>query len=251
MRKAFVDAGIDMKEDGEVAENDGGVLISVKGEIYAIQNDYSWDTDIRNVYVMGSGGDIALGAMAALGVSKVKTAAQAENIIRKAIATAIEYDMYCSEPIHIFTQFKQETKMAINAENNFKVSATGGAGASGQGKKYIPGMNQMGSSGVETMAQQSAASMYKAPEAPTLSPITPLTAPTEFKDQSIMDGSMGGPGPNSVANLPNIPNSDPDIQSMQDHYPILEWWSSQPGASQATKDYVKYLGTIINGNMVQ
>jgi len=106
MRKAFVDAGIDMKEDGEVAENDGGVLISVKGEIYAIQNDYSWDTDIRNVYVMGSGGDIALGAMAALGVSKVKTAAQAENIIRKAIATAIEYDMYCSEPIHIFTQFK-------------------------------------------------------------------------------------------------------------------------------------------------
>lgn len=141
--------------------------------------------------------------------------------------------------------------MAINAENNFKVSATGGAGASGQGMKYIPGMNQMGSSGVETMAQQSAASMYKAPEAPTLSPITPLTAPTELKDQSIMHGSMGGDGPNSVANLPNIPNSDPDIQAMQDHYPILDWWASQPGASQATKDYVKYLGTIINGNMVQ
>lgn len=106
MRKHFVEAGIDMKEDGEVAENDGGVLISVKGEIYAIQSDYSWDTDIRGVYVMGSGGDIALGVLAALGASKVKTMAQAETMIRKAIAIAIEYDMYCSEPIHIFTQVK-------------------------------------------------------------------------------------------------------------------------------------------------
>jgi hypothetical protein len=141
--------------------------------------------------------------------------------------------------------------MAINAENNFQVSATGGAGASGQGKKYIPGMNQMGSSGVETMAQQSAATMYKAPEAPALSPITPLTATSELPDQSIMHGSMGGPGPDSVQGLPMVPNDDPDMQSMQDHYPILEWWSSQPGASQATKDYVKYLGTIINGNMAQ
>jgi len=106
MRKNFVDAGIDMKEDGEVAENDGGVLISVKGEIYAIQNDYSWDTDIRNVYVMGSGGDIALGAMAALGVEKITTPAQAEAMIRKAITIAIQYDNMCSQPIHIFTQFK-------------------------------------------------------------------------------------------------------------------------------------------------
>ena len=106
MRKNFVDAGIDMKEDGEVAENDGGILVSIKSEIYAIQNDYSWDTDIRNVYVMGSGGDIALGALAALGVSRVKTMQQAERMIRKAINIAIEYDMYCSKPIHIFTQVK-------------------------------------------------------------------------------------------------------------------------------------------------
>ena len=106
MRKYFVEAGIDMKEDGEVAENDGGILISIRGEIYAIQNDYSWDTDIRNVYVMGSGGDIALGALAAMGVARIKTMQQAENIIRKAIAIAIEYDMYCSKPIHIFTQVK-------------------------------------------------------------------------------------------------------------------------------------------------
>ena len=139
--------------------------------------------------------------------------------------------------------------MAVSAGNNFQVSATGGAGASGQGKKYIPGMNNLGSSGKETMEQQGAASMYKAPEAPSLPPITPLTAPTELKDQSIMHGSMGGPGPNSVPNLPSIPNSDPDMQMMQNYYPILDFWASQPGSSQASKDYVNYLGTIIQGNV--
>ena len=106
MRKQFAEAGIDMKGDENVAKNEGGFLISVKAQIYAVQEDYSWDTDIRNVYVMGSGGDIAQGAMAALGVQKVKTPEQAEKIIRKAIAIAIDYDMYCSEPIHIFKQFK-------------------------------------------------------------------------------------------------------------------------------------------------
>lgn len=107
MRKNFIDAGIDMKEDGDIATNEGGFLISLKGQIYAIQDDYSWDTDVRNLYVMGSGGDVALGALAALGVSKVKTPAQAETIIRKAIAIAIEYDMYCSEPIHTFIQYSK------------------------------------------------------------------------------------------------------------------------------------------------
>ena len=106
MRKNFVDAGIDMKEDGDVAQNEGGFLVSVKGQVFAVSDDYSWDTDVRNVYVMGSGGDVALGALAALGVEKVKTAAQAETIIRKAIAIAIEYDCFCSEPIHTFKQFK-------------------------------------------------------------------------------------------------------------------------------------------------
>jgi ATP-dependent protease HslVU (ClpYQ) peptidase subunit len=105
MRKHFSEGGIDMKGDENVSKNEGGFLVSVKGQIFAVQEDYSWDTDISNVYVMGSGGDVALGALAALGVQKVKTPEQAEKIIRKAIAIAINYDMYCSEPIHTFTQY--------------------------------------------------------------------------------------------------------------------------------------------------
>ena len=110
MRKNFIDAGIDMKEDGDVAQIDGGFLISVKGQVFAVSDDYSWDTDVRNVYVMGSGGDVALGALAALGVEKVSTIKEAERMIRKAIAIAIKYDNMCSEPIHIFTQHGSKEK---------------------------------------------------------------------------------------------------------------------------------------------
>lgn len=105
MRQHFMDAGIDMKEDGDVAQIDGGFLVSVKGQIFSVSEDYSWDTDVRNVYVMGSGGDVALGALAAMGVEKVKTINQAENMIRKAIAIAIQYDNMCSEPIYTFKQY--------------------------------------------------------------------------------------------------------------------------------------------------
>lgn len=105
MRKHFTEGGIDIKKDDDVAQNEGGFLVSVKGQIYQVEEDYSWDTNIRGVYTMGSGGDVALGALAALGVQKVKTPEQAEKIIRKAIAIAIDYDMYCSEPIHTFKQY--------------------------------------------------------------------------------------------------------------------------------------------------
>ena len=110
MRRNFVDAGIDMKEDGDVAQIDGGFIISVKGQVFSVSDDYSWDTDIRNVYVMGSGGDVALGALAALGVEKVKTIKEAERMIRKAISIAIQYDNMCSQPIHIFTQHGNKEK---------------------------------------------------------------------------------------------------------------------------------------------
>lgn len=106
MRKQFMDAGIDTKKDEGVAENEGGFIISVKAELYAVQADYSWDTDVRGVYVMGSGGDVAQGALAALGVQEVTTHEEAEEIIRKAITIAIDYDMHSFGPIHIFKQFK-------------------------------------------------------------------------------------------------------------------------------------------------
>lgn len=139
--------------------------------------------------------------------------------------------------------------MRPNAPQNnpANVSATGGNGQSGtQAPKYIPGMRAMGSSGVETMAQQSGAPMAgSSPQPQGLSELSPLTAETQFPDQPITDGAPIGEGANSVPNLPMGVSEDPDIQSARDHLPILEWWASQPGATQSTKDYASYLRTAL------
>jgi hypothetical protein len=137
--------------------------------------------------------------------------------------------------------------MAERAGNNFQVSATGGAGSSGQPKQYIPGMKSLGSSGVETMAQQSGASMYKEPTStePTLPAVSEIGAPSAFPGQPVTDGAPMGAGVNSIPGLPQEGPIDPDMEMAREYFPILEFWASQPGSSQGTKDYVKYLGTIL------
>ena len=131
--------------------------------------------------------------------------------------------------------------MAIPAAQNFQVSGTGGAGTSGQGKKYIPGMNQMGSSGTETMAQQGGASMYKQPDSPKLSSIPAATDPTQLPKEDVLNGLSPLGQPNNFAGLPQEPNEDPDVQAIIENLPLLEFWATQPGSSQGTRDYVQYL----------
>jgi ATP-dependent protease HslVU (ClpYQ) peptidase subunit len=99
MRKVFIDAGYDMKEDGDAAAQDSDFIISIHGVIYPIFEDYSWDRDIRGIYYGGSGGDVALGVMEALHIDKTKTPEQAEKIIRRAIEVACLWDIYTSAPI--------------------------------------------------------------------------------------------------------------------------------------------------------
>jgi hypothetical protein len=137
--------------------------------------------------------------------------------------------------------------MAERAESNFQVSAVGGAGSSGQAKQYIPGMTSLGSSGTETMAQQGGASMYKepTPTEPTLPAVTEIGAPSALPGQAVTDGAPMGAGANSIPNLPQQGPVDPDIEMARSYFPILEFWASQPGSSQGTKDYVTYMGTIL------
>jgi len=136
--------------------------------------------------------------------------------------------------------------MALPAESNFQVSATGGAGTSGQAKTYIPGMKSLGSTGQETMEQQGGAAMYSEPTAgmPSMPQVTPITAPTGDA-LPVTDGAPIGAGANELVGLPKPPTGDPDLDMMRNYYPILEFYASQPGTSQGTKDYVKYLGTIL------
>lgn len=102
MRRAFIEAGYDMKEDGDAAAHDSMFLVAVRGVIYPIFEDYSWDRDVRNVYYGGSGGDVVLGALEILGPAK--TLKQAEENIKKAIAAAIKWDIYSAAPIVIKSQ---------------------------------------------------------------------------------------------------------------------------------------------------
>ena len=54
------------------------------------------------------------------------------------------------------------------SQNNFGVSGTGGAGSKdGQPNMYIPDMKSLGSTGLETMAQQGGAKLQKAESSPT------------------------------------------------------------------------------------
>ena len=75
--------------------------------------------------------------------------------------------------------------------------------------------------------------------------VTPITAETMDVNDPITNGVPVGPGANSIPGLPSGPTEDPDINMIRDYYPMLEFWASQPGTSQATKDYVQYLRTII------
>ena len=137
--------------------------------------------------------------------------------------------------------------------NPANISLTGGNGQSGtQAPRYIPGMAALGSSGVETMAQQGGAKMAgSSPQPQGLSELSPLTAETEFRDQAITDGAPIGDGANSIPNLPMGESEDPDMNEMIRQLPILEFWASQPGCSQGSKDYVSYLRTVLGGNVAQ
>ena len=103
--------------------------------------------------------------------------------------------------------------------------------------------------------EQRTAAPTKAPSSNVVSPrisetspltaVTPITAETMMVEDPITNGAPIGDGANSVPNLPTVPSEDPDINMIRDYYPMLEFWASQPGTSQATKDYVQYLRTVI------
>lgn len=104
MREAFIKSGFEGKEDGDAAWHDSNLLVSVRGVLYPIFNDYSWDREARRVYYAGSGGDVALGALEALNYSKVITPESAEKVLRRAIEIACKHDIYSGGEIHTYIQ---------------------------------------------------------------------------------------------------------------------------------------------------
>jgi hypothetical protein len=130
--------------------------------------------------------------------------------------------------------------------NPANISGTGGNGQSGDYTGFAYGENKALNDS-RVAGNKAVSSMRPVGEstAPNLPPTVPVTAETQLKDQSVMHGAPIGGGANSIPGLPQPISDDPDLQAMRDVYPILQVWASQPGSSQGTKDYVRYLGTII------
>jgi ATP-dependent protease HslVU (ClpYQ) peptidase subunit len=101
MRKAFLDAGYDMKQDSSNALHDSEFLVIVHGIIYPIFEDYSWERSRDPLYVSGSGGAYALGALKTQNIDDEWLARQA---IEKAINIAIECDTSSGGSIYLASQ---------------------------------------------------------------------------------------------------------------------------------------------------
>lgn len=80
----------------------------------------------------------------------------------------------------------------------------------------------------------------------TATPVVPIGAETQFPDETIFSGSrVPGGADFAELDLPKQPVGDPDLDTVIAYYPIMRFWANQPDTPQATKDYVRYLGTII------
>ena len=106
MRKVFIDAGYDMKEDGDAAEHDSQFLVVIRGVIYPIFEDYSWDRDARGIYYSGSGGDVALGSFVTM-LSDIdpNNPHEVEDAIKLAIIKTAEWDIFTAPPVITKIQF--------------------------------------------------------------------------------------------------------------------------------------------------
>lgn len=105
MREFFIKSGYDFKSDTEAAGHDSEFLIAVKGVLYGIADDYSWERCARGIYISGTGGKYALGALAILKADKAESPNVAQSALRRAIKEAIRWDAYSGGNIKTVVQF--------------------------------------------------------------------------------------------------------------------------------------------------
>jgi len=138
--------------------------------------------------------------------------------------------------------------------NPSNISATGGAGGKGtQAPKYIPGMKSLGSTGVETMAQQGGAPMAGNPVPPVQAPVNPMESmmsgltpldAESMDDLPISDGVDVGRGRGSEAlpaRLTSPINQDENIAMIKRYLPDLMNATRLPGTPDSYKQFVNYL----------
>ena len=102
IRRSFLDAGYEFSKADSAVEHDNIIIVAVKGKIYCINEDYSWERNADNLYVAGSGEKFALGAMTALsGGTLIDDPVKARKIITKALQIASKYDSFTGGKITV------------------------------------------------------------------------------------------------------------------------------------------------------
>lgn len=87
-----------------IAEHGSMILLVVNAQVYVIEGDYSWTSDLYGHYALGTGSAYALGALQAL-IPKVDlTPNKAKTLVLKTLKIASQYDPYTGAPFHVYIQ---------------------------------------------------------------------------------------------------------------------------------------------------
>jgi ATP-dependent protease HslVU (ClpYQ) peptidase subunit len=105
IKQTLTEAGYDPAPKNKNDDDSGwDALVCFNGKLYQVSDDYGYMRDDKGLYGIGTGGALALGALSVL-ESETKTHAKATSAAKKAIATAIQYNIWCGGAINIKTQF--------------------------------------------------------------------------------------------------------------------------------------------------
>jgi hypothetical protein len=143
--------------------------------------------------------------------------------------------------------------MALPKEQNFQVSATGGAGTNGQPARYAAGVDNAGEFyDIQTQARMAgknpAVSRVPSPSGQrpfrgdSANPLVPLNSPTTRQDEDVRMGATMGM--ESMYATDNMANAE-DMERMRQALPYLSVLAELPEVSNAYRNYVRYLRGIL------
>jgi hypothetical protein len=149
--------------------------------------------------------------------------------------------------------------MAIAKEENFKVSATGGAGTNGQPATYVAGIdNAQDFYDMQTTAKMSGQNPAVSAKIKTTTPepkidmtgIVPLNAFTQYPEEGVDTG--GVMGPNAGEEVMAAPamlraQNSQDIAQLAASLPFYAKVAESPRASNAMRNWYRYIRSQVEG----
>lgn len=143
--------------------------------------------------------------------------------------------------------------MALPKENNFKVSATGGDGTNGQPARYAAGIDDAQDFyDLQTAAKLSGSNpAFSSVPSPSgqrpfrgdsAKKLVPLDAPTQLPDEDVRTGATMGQ--ETMYATDAMANSE-DADRMRAALPFLSTLAELPTTSNYTRNYVRYLKSVL------